>query len=108
MYKIILTTTVTITSIMIMTLGQMANANSLNTPCSKLDEEIVNLEKKLIIKSKLLAQRKLEIEKLPPSSTSMKMKLTADTFVTAAENEATQNWIEVKRKEKNSTCANHR
>ncbi len=96
----------------------MAYANSANSqsntkldnssPCRKLDEEIANLEKKLIIKSKLLAHRKLEIEKLPPESTSMKMKLTADTFVTAAENEATQNWIEVKRKEKNSTCANLR
>jgi GTPase involved in cell partitioning and DNA repair len=74
--------------------------------CLTLVKEIAQLEKDLVTKNKTLAKNKLELEKLPPESTSKKMKLTADTFVVAAESEATQNWLVVKRKEKIKNCAN--
>ena len=86
---------------------QASNLSAKDNPCTKLDEEIVKLEKELLFKNKLLARRKQEIEKLPPESTSMKMKLTSDTFVTAAESETTQNWIEAKRIERSKTCLAH-
>jgi hypothetical protein len=50
----------------------------------------------------LLATRKHEIEKLPAEASSTKMKLTADTFMIAAKLETAQNWIKVKRNEKQS------
>jgi GTPase involved in cell partitioning and DNA repair len=74
--------------------------------CLKLVKEIAQLEKDLVNKNKILAKNKLELEKLPPESTSKKMKLTADTFVVAAESETTQNWLLVKRKEKIKNCTN--
>ena len=117
MNKIILAITISTSSLIVLGLNQLSCATTTNsqkkissskdTSCAKLDEEILNLEKDLLIKSKLLASRKQEIEKLPPESTSIKMKLTADTFVTAAESEASQNWIEIKRKEKSRSCARH-
>lgn len=73
-------------------------------PCLKIVKEIAQLEKDLLVKNKILAKNKLELEKLPTESTSKKMKLTADTFVVAAESETTQNWLEVKRKEKIKIC----
>ena len=75
--------------------------------CLTLNKEIAQLEKELTQKNKLLAKSKQELEKLPPESTSKKMKLTSETFVTAAETETTQNWIEIKRKEKIKNCAKH-
>ena len=118
MNKIILAITISTSSLIVLGLNQSSwastansqkkNSSSIVSSCAKLNEEITNLEKDLSLKSKLLARRKQEIEKLPSESTSIKMKLTADTFVTAAESEATQNWIEIKRKEKNRSCAHHR
>ena len=117
MNKIILAITISTSSLIVLGLNQSSwastansqkkNSSSIVSSCAKLNEEITNLEKDLSLKSKLLARRKQEIEKLPSESTSIKMKLTADTFVTAAESEATQNWIEIKRKEKNRSCAHH-
>jgi len=111
MNKFFLTFTASAFGVIALGLNQFTYANSLNNqsnPCIKLDEEIVNLEKELLLKNKLLALRKQEIEKLPPGSTSMKMKLTSDTFVTAAESEAAQNWIQAKRIERTKTCVAHK
>jgi GTPase involved in cell partitioning and DNA repair len=73
--------------------------------CLLLTKEIAQLEKDLIHKNKLLAKNKHELEKLPLESTSKKMKLTSETFITAAESETTQNWIEVKKREKIKACS---
>ncbi len=88
-------------------LAPLSHAFAKDDACLKIVKEIAQLEKDLLIKNKILAKNKLELEKLPTESTSKKMKLTADTFVVAAESETAQNWLEVKRKEKNKICANH-
>ena len=72
--------------------------------CNALSKEIAQLEKDLLQKNKQLAKQKQELEKLPAESTSAKMKITADSIVTAAESESTQNWIEVKKKERLKNC----
>ncbi len=106
MNKALTNLNISISCLIVLALTQWSYAKE--NECIKLDEQIAKLEKELLIKSKLLAHRKMEIEKLPPDSTSKKMKLTAETFVTAAESEANQNWIEIKRKEKNRICSTHR
>jgi GTPase involved in cell partitioning and DNA repair len=101
MNKLIFNITLLISTIFII------NKAYAETKCKKLNEEISILEKELVNKSKLLLLRKHELENLPADSTSIKMKLTADTFVIAAESETTQNWIESKRKEKHRSCGSN-
>lgn len=89
-----------ICTVLALTVKAQAKENN----CNALTKEIAQLEKDLIQKNKLLAKQKQELEKLPAESASAKMKITADSIVTAAESESTQNWIEVKKKERLKNC----
>jgi valyl-tRNA synthetase len=84
-----------------------SNPISKESSCLTINADIKNLEKDLLEKNKLLASRKQEIEKLSPESTAIKMKLTSESFVIAAESETTQNWIEAKKKEKATSCKHY-
>jgi hypothetical protein len=74
--------------------------------CANIDSEISNYEKELLHKTQLVKNLKHEMESLSPEATSNKMKLTADIFIASAQQEAAQNWLEAKRKEKSTHCKN--
>ena len=54
-------------------LAQNQSAYAKDSGCLNLDKEIAQFEKELLIKNRLLAKSKIEIEKLSPESTSKKM-----------------------------------
>ena len=109
MHKIRYITTPAICSIfllMFMHLTYATTAGSLpnDSECSALANEIIVLEKDLLLKNQLLSHHKELIDKLPPEASANKMKLTSEVFIIAAEREAAQNWLEVKRKKKATEC----